>query len=97
MFAHNASNYDLHFMVKALGEVSQRRKKKQEKELYTRCLPKNSETYRSLDVNIFRFLDSLAFLPHRYHSHITQTPFFGFFKYHPSTSQVLCHGMTNFV
>lgn len=57
-------------MVDALGKVDSRRKKlcdkngKPLKPLYTRCLAKNSETYRSLDVSSYRFLDSCLFLPH---------------------------------
>ena len=50
---------DLHFMIEALGKVS-----KNKKDLYTHCLPKNSENYRALTVNSYRFLDSCAFLPH---------------------------------
>ena len=49
----------LDFMVEALGKASESRDK-----LYYCCLPKNSEVYRSLDISKYRFLDSLAFLPH---------------------------------
>ena len=38
MFAHNASNYDLHFMVDALGKAIVHHEK-----LYYHCLPKNTE------------------------------------------------------
>ena len=46
-------------MVEALGKASETHEK-----LYYRSMPKNSEVYRSLDISRYRFLDSLAFLPH---------------------------------
>ena len=58
MFAHNGSNYDMHFILNALSKVSAERK------VYHKCLPKNSETYRSLTIDSYRFLDSCSFLPH---------------------------------
>ena len=58
MFAHNASNYDMHFILNALAKVSNERK------VYSQCLPKNSESYRALTIDSYRFLDSYSFLPH---------------------------------
>lgn len=55
IFCHNASRYDLHFIVKAISsfptlihDIS--------------VLPYNGENFRSLRFNCFEFLDSLAFL-----------------------------------
>lgn len=56
VFLHNASKYDMHFIVKGLAEFPNQLKN-------ISVLPYNGEHFRTLRFNSFQFLDSLAFLP----------------------------------
>jgi len=56
IFMHNASKYDMHFIIQALAYVG--------KEITNiSVLPYNGENFRTLKFNSFQFLDSLSFLP----------------------------------
>ena len=55
IFMHNGSRYDLHFIVKALGKFGG-------KIHYLNVLPYNGENFRTLTLNCFQFIDTLAFL-----------------------------------
>lgn len=55
IFCHNASHYDLHFLVNAINKFSKKIDK-------ITVLPYNSEHFRTIQINSFKFLDSLAFL-----------------------------------
>ena len=55
IFMHNGSKFDLHFIVKALGEFGDDIE-------YLSVLPYNGENFRTLSFNCFEFVDSLAFL-----------------------------------
>jgi len=55
IFCHNASRYDLHFIISCLGEFGDEIKN-------LRVLPFNGENFRTIAFNSFEFLDTLAFL-----------------------------------
>ena len=55
IFVHNASKYDMHFIIKGLSEFGERIRE-------IGVLPYNGENFRTLRFNCFEFLDSLAFL-----------------------------------
>ena len=55
IFMHNGSRFDLHFIVKALGEFGKKINN-------LNVLPYNGENFRTLSFNSFEFIDSLAFL-----------------------------------
>ena len=55
IFIHNASKYDMHFLVKAIPEFRERIKN-------IRVLPYNGENFRTMSFNSFEILDSLSFL-----------------------------------
>lgn len=56
IFMHNASKYDMHFIVQALAKFP--------KEISNiSVLPYNGENFRTLRFNSFQFLDTMAFLP----------------------------------
>lgn len=55
IFVHNCSKYDMHFLIKAIPHLK-------EQVHYTSALPYNGEHFRTLRINSFEFLDSLAFL-----------------------------------
>jgi len=55
IFCHNASYYDMHFIVQVLAKFGERLEK-------INILPFNSENFRSLSFNCFQILDSLSFL-----------------------------------
>lgn len=55
IFCHNASYYDMHFIVQILPEFKDKVK-------YVQILPYNSENFRSISFNCFQILDSLSFL-----------------------------------
>ena len=55
IFMHNGSRFDLHFIVKALGQFGKEIEK-------LNVLPYNGENFRTLSFNSFEFIDSLAFL-----------------------------------
>jgi len=55
IFIHNASKYDMHFIVKALPSFKDRVKN-------ISILPYNGENFRTMRFNSFEFLDSLSFL-----------------------------------
>jgi hypothetical protein len=54
LFAHNFTSYDSHLVVRAL------RADPRIKSL--RALPRNTEKFRTFEMNIYRFLDSMSFL-----------------------------------
>lgn len=55
IFIHNASKYDMHFLVKAIPNFRDRIKN-------IRVLPYNGENFRTMSFNNFEILDSLSFL-----------------------------------
>lgn len=56
IFMHNASKYDMHFIIQAMANFSD-----EIKNIYV--LPYNGENFRTLHFNSFQFLDSMSFLP----------------------------------
>lgn len=56
VYAHNAKNYDMHFIIRELNKYDQK---------FSRisALPDNTEKFRVLQLNNFVFLDTTAFLP----------------------------------
>lgn len=56
IFMHNASKFDMHFIIQALAKFPQQIKN-------ISVLPYNGENFRTLRFNSFQFLDSLSFLP----------------------------------
>lgn len=54
LFCHNFTSYDSHFLVKHMRDDS--------RILKSSVLPSNSEKFRCMDVNNYRFIDSLQFL-----------------------------------
>lgn len=55
IFIHNASKYDMHFLIKALPNVRNKVKD-------IKILPYNGENFRTMSFNHFEILDSLSFL-----------------------------------
>jgi len=55
IFIHNASKYDMHFIIKAIPSFPGRIKN-------IRVLPYNGENFRTMSFNCFEILDSLSFL-----------------------------------
>lgn len=55
IFIHNASKYDMHFLIKALPNVRNKIKD-------IKVLPYNGENFRTMTFNHFEILDSLSFL-----------------------------------
>jgi len=55
IFIHNASKYDMHFIIKSIPEFRQKIE-------YIGVLPYNGENFRTLRLNSFEIMDSLAFL-----------------------------------
>ncbi|MDP2750689.1 MAG: DNA polymerase [Nanoarchaeota archaeon] len=55
IFCHNASRYDMQFIISCLGNFGDEIKN-------LRVLPFNGENFRTIAFNSFEFLDSLAFL-----------------------------------
>lgn len=56
IFMHNASKFDMHFIIQALAKFPQ-------EVTSISVLPYNGENFRTLRFNSFQFLDSLSFLP----------------------------------
>lgn len=56
LFMHNASKYDMHFIVQALAKFPNKIKN-------ISVLPYNGENFRTIRFNSFQFLDTMAFLP----------------------------------
>ncbi len=54
MFCHNLTGYDGHFLMQQLGSIEGVKK--------MNALPYNTERFRCIEMNSFRFLDSLSFL-----------------------------------
>ena len=55
VFFHNSTGYDMHFLVTSLPEVREKCKKLD-------CIPINAQKFKTLSVDRFKILDSLAFL-----------------------------------
>jgi len=56
IFMHNASKYDMHFIIQAMAAFPNEIKN-------ISVLPYNGENFRTLRFNSFQFLDSMSFLP----------------------------------
>lgn len=56
LYAHNATNYDMHIFLKVLNGKDKRIKGIQ-------CVGQNTERFKVFQINRFKFLDSFAFLP----------------------------------
>ena len=56
LFMHNASKYDMHFIIQAMARFPEQIKN-------ISVLPYNGENFRTLRFNSFLFLDSMSFLP----------------------------------
>ena len=54
VFFHNATGYDMHFMVRALAKL--------EKQVRLDCIPINAQKFKTLSIGRFKILDSCAFL-----------------------------------
>lgn len=56
IFMHNASKYDMHFIIQAMAHFPNQIKN-------ISVLPYNGENFRTLRFNSFQFLDTMSFLP----------------------------------
>lgn len=56
LFMHNASKYDMHFIIQAMSHFHDKIKN-------VNVLPYNGENFRTLRFNSFQFLDTMSFLP----------------------------------
>lgn len=56
LFMHNASKYDMHFIIQAMARYPEEIKN-------ISVLPYNGENFRTLRFNSFQFLDTMSFLP----------------------------------
>lgn len=56
IFMHNASKFDMHFIIQAMAQFPEKIKN-------ISVLPFNGENFRTLTFNSFQFLDTMSFLP----------------------------------